>query len=717
MGLRSIGTAVTAALLGGLLSCGSAATKVEVKATEIVETKDENMAQSEEKKPTLAQADITAAINELVALHGDSHLARIETGVRQVAAKWQEDDGTAEAFRTFCKSSFIADEAKLDTLFRRFQNNIEQIRGHLDEIKLLLKKPTDLDTGPVEPIDYLFAKYDLTSHVAEDLFKTKIAFSMLLNFQAYTLEEKLAARDAWTRDQWARARAVDMFSSRVPPEISQNITFNLVSASEYIAQYNIHMHHLLTPDGKRLFPKNLSLISHWGLRDELKSHYSSPDGLAKQKMIHAVMKRIITQEIPASVIDNPHVDWVVETNQVTPSTIEDFDTAVYASKKDVPISTAPETDARYRYIINTFNALRQADPYYPALPTYIDRKFKRHREIPEEDVETLFKAILSSPVIKDVGAFISKRLGRRLEPFDIWYDGFTSRGSYTQEKLDAIVGKKYPTVAAFQKDLVKILKKLGFDPETAAFLSTKVVVEASRGAGHAWGAKRREANAHLRTRIPKTGMRYKGYNIAIHELGHNVEQVLSLNKMDHYLLAGVPNTAFTEGFAFSFQAKDLDLLGLKDKDPQKKYLKTLSTIWSTFEMCGVGLIDMEIWRWLYDHPDADPEALKQAVIAIANDVWNAYFAPVFGVRDQSLLTIYSHIVGYGMYTPDYALGYLIQFQMQDYFDKNGLAKEMERMCRLGNLTPDAWMHAAVGGGISAAPMISATEKALKALAN
>ena len=53
-------------------------------------------------------------------------------------------------------------------------------------------------------------------------------------------------------------------------------------------------------------------------------------------------------------------------------------------------------------------------------------------------------------------------------------------------------------------------------------------------------------------------MDYKGYNIAVHELGHNVEQTFSLNFVDHTLLAGVPNTAFTEAIAFVFQERDLD---------------------------------------------------------------------------------------------------------------------------------------------------------------
>ena len=80
-------------------------------------------------------------------------------------------------------------------------------------------------------------------------------------------------------------------------------------ADLYVAQYNVWMHHVLTPSGERLFPKGLRLISHWNLRDELKANYADPQGLQKQRLITKVMERIVTQSIPAAVIDNPHVDW------------------------------------------------------------------------------------------------------------------------------------------------------------------------------------------------------------------------------------------------------------------------------------------------------------------------------------------------------------------------------------------------------------------------
>ncbi len=63
----------------------------------------------------------------------------------------------------------------------------------------------------------------------------------------------------------------------------------------------------------------------------------------------------------------------------------------------------------------------------------------------------------------------------------------------------------------------------------------------SRGAGHALPAMRRGDFPRLRMRLEKEGMNYKGYNIAVHELGHNVEQVFSLYNVDHTLLTGVPN--------------------------------------------------------------------------------------------------------------------------------------------------------------------------------
>jgi hypothetical protein len=181
------------------------------------------------------------------------------------------------------------------------------------------------------------------------------------------------------------------------------------------------------------------------------------------------------------------------------------------------------------------------------------------------------------------------------------------------------------------------------------------------------------------------------------------------------LLRGVPNTAFTEGFAFVFQSRDLALLGFTKKDANAEALNAIDVFWSTYEIAGVGLIDMRVWRWLYEHPDATPALLKDAVIRIAKEVWNEYYAPVFGVKDTPLLAIYSHMIDAGMYTPDYSLGHIISFQVEEYMKSRSLAAEMERMCKIGAVSPDLWMRTAVGASISTTPLLEATEKGLLAL--
>ena len=170
--------------------------------------------------------------------------------------------------------------------------------------------------------------------------------------------------------------------------------------------------------------------------------------------------------------------------------------------------------------------------------------------------------MLEAPVGARVASLISARLKRPLEPHDIWYAGFKPSAGISESALDAKTRERYPTAEAFAKDLPRILTGLGFTPERARFLADRVAVEPSRGSGHALGARMRDDKAHLRTRVNADGMDYKGYNIAVHELGHNIEQVFSVTTIDHTLLQGVPNNAFTEALAFLFQQQDMALLGM-----------------------------------------------------------------------------------------------------------------------------------------------------------
>jgi hypothetical protein len=644
-------------------------------------------------------------INKMVEKFGDENRNRIEKGVKQVGQRWYNSDGTTEEMEKFCLDNFYTDSQAMDVMFGRYMTNLESLYGNLHRIQHDWNWNIQVDTGPIAPVDYLFASFDPYAHVTEDMFKSRLAFVVLLNYPIYTLEEKSTDGESWSRKKWAEVRLVEHYIDRIPAAAEQKRTEAYTLSDDYIANYNIYMHNLLDTNKQRLFPEGLKLISHWGLRDELKAQYANPEGLPRQRMIQQVMERIVTQEIPKVVVDNPDVDWNPFTN------------SVYEAGTDSATENTAEATRRYENLLSIFHAEQGIDPYTPATPSLIDRRFKEDREILEKDVEKMIISILTAPVLKDIATLIQIRLGRELEPFDIWYDGFKPRGKYSEEKLDAIVGKEYPTVAAFEKDLPFILRGLGFSPEKAEFLAEHIAVDPSRGAGHAMGARMKEDKAHLRTRIPEGGMKYKGFNIAIHELGHNVEQVFSLNEMDYYTLEGVPNTAFTEALAFVFQDRDLSLLGLDTTDPQADDLSNLNDMWSAYEIAGVSLVDMNIWRWMYAHPNAGAAEVRDAMISIAKDVWNKYYAPVFGIQDQILLAVYSHIISYGMYIPDYLIGSAIAFQIEDYLKDKSLATEMERMCKLGNIAPQVWMKRAVGSPISAQPMIDAAGKSVKNIAD
>ena len=56
---------------------------------------------------------------------------------------------------------------------------------------------------------------------------------------------------------------------------------------------------------------------------------------------------------------------------------------------------------------------------------------------------------------------------------------------------------------------------------------------------------------------------WDGFDTAMHELGHNLEQLISTHFVPRPLLRNVPNTACTEAFAFLYQnkaKKSLDFL-------------------------------------------------------------------------------------------------------------------------------------------------------------
>ncbi len=647
-------------------------------------------------------ATVDAVSQQLIEKHGAEHSAMIQRGVSQVAALWRSDDGTTEDFLNFCLNQYVGDSGDRQELFKTLSRNYEYIWGHFNQMSLELMKPLHLDWGPIQSVDILFGSYAPAAHLSEDFYRNRIAFLTILNFPFFTLAEKNQLGGEWSRLEWAHARMGDVFTSRVPAAINQEISRVSTDADNYVSEYNVIMGQLRNDQGEQIFPDHLRLITHWGLRDELKANYDgSEEGLERQQMIYQVMLRIIDQSIPGKVINNDQLTWNPYTNVVW--------------QEGTEVDFSPEPDTRYRHLLDNFQSRRQADAYSPNYPTYIQRAFDQGLEMSMDEVEALFVELVSAPVLKEVGALISERLGRGLQPFDIWYDGFKARSGIPESELDRITRERYPDAEALEKDLPNLLVKLGYTPGRAEEIASKIVVEGARGAGHAWGAQMRSQYSHLRTRIAAEGMTYNGFNIAAHELGHNVEQTISLHDVDYYMMNGVPNTAFTEALAFIFQVRDLKLLGLDETDPMREYLNTLDILWGTYEIMGVSLVDMAVWRWMYQNPDASPRQLKEQTMQIAVDVWNNYFAPVFGVKDSPILAVYSHMISYPLYLSAYPLGHLIEFQIEQQMRGQNMAGEIDRIFSLGRLTPRQWMEEAVGEPLSNQPLLDAAAHAVTAL--
>ncbi|HSO77476.1 MAG TPA: hypothetical protein VLQ76_02830, partial [Bacteroidales bacterium] len=362
------------------------------------------------------EAAVKRAIDSVKVVQPAADILQLEKGVKHAASLWRTEDGDAKDFKTFVAANYISDPAKRRTVFLKISNYLESLSGNLNEVTLDLRKVLDESVGEIDEIDRMFGNYSVGSHVQSDFYANKIAFIIALNFPYFTLAEKESLGVKWSREEWAMARLGDQFVSRVPAELNQAATVATGNAEMYIAEYNIHMGHLRTDDGRKLFADDMVLLSHWNLRDEIKANYADKEnGPEKQEMIYRVMERIITQEIPGVVVNSPDYDWSPYSNKVT--------------KAGAEVDAAAEPDTRYAHVVNIFKSLKALDDYNPEMNTAILRKFSGEMEIAQEEVEQLFDSYLSSPQLSVLAGLIRERLGRDLRPYVIWYDGFKSRST------------------------------------------------------------------------------------------------------------------------------------------------------------------------------------------------------------------------------------------------------------------------------------------------
>ena len=223
----------------------------------------------------VSEATITSILDSVAAEKPGADIKLLEKGLRHAASLWRQEDGTAAEFSAFVKNNYIADPVKRKQVFVKISNFLESLSGNFNEVTLDLRKNLDEATGEIDDVDRMFGTYSPGSHLSDDFYSNKIAFYIALNFPYYSLEEKEASGPSWSREEWAMARLGDMFVSRVPAEISQAMSLATGNAEMYIAEYNICMGKLRTDDGRQIFPDDMVLLSHWNLRDEIKSNYAA----------------------------------------------------------------------------------------------------------------------------------------------------------------------------------------------------------------------------------------------------------------------------------------------------------------------------------------------------------------------------------------------------------------------------------------------------------
>ncbi len=613
---------------------------------------------------------------------------RATAGVQRVAKRWQESDGDGEAFKSFCEESFVTNDDDRKRLLDRYESAMGSIGGHLYEINRHLRRWTDLRGDEMPMVDNAMAMFDPCPDLSDQFYKQKIAFIALLNFDRPDLQEMLNEGAKWSTDQWAEARIGRAFGPRIPAEVNDKARELEHEADMFVSEFHVPVGCMVDDNGKSWFEKERKLIAHWLIREEIKAGYTQEGGIEKQRALSWVMGRHIDGTIPKQIMNSTcEGKWNPRDN-----TVDDGG----AGELLGPV--------RYEQLNTQRSVAVDYDSYYDEYPSAISRKFDLEREIPEDSVEALMIELLEAPVRKNIAKYLSEKLGRPLEAFDIYLEDIAEGASSAE--LDEKVTAMFKDEEEFQRKIPDVLRGLGFSDEDADFLGTRVNVEIARGAGHAMRPGIPEYHAWLRTNRLDDRLGWDGFDTAMHELGHNLEQLISTHYVPRPLLRNVPNTACTEAFAFLYQNKAKEVVGLPEEDEAKAFaLASVEGLLAACQIAGPSLVELYTWRWLYKNPDATPEMLRDEMLSIAEDVWNKYFKEYFGEDPYHILAAYQHMIGYPLYLPDYTIGHVISHQIKSHMRGKDLAEETKRICSIGRLTPDQWMKKAVGSGISAKQLI------------
>ncbi|MCE9582357.1 MAG: hypothetical protein K8T20_07680 [Planctomycetes bacterium] len=612
----------------------------------------------------------------------------IARGVDFGSRVWDWKGSDAAAFVEFCEKHYHPPGKARSGLLRRLDEIHHLVSGSFNVIAKTTRAGLDMAEVELTASEELFGAFSPGTHLDEDLRTFNVAALAQLNFGTDDLDPPT------TREGWAARRVSKIGRTVIPADLLAEASKRQAEVDRFVSGFNLHLDKIDYTDSSVKFPKDTVRISHWGLRDYMTSLNGQENALPRQRAIRDLMRRVVDGEIPREIVDNPKLRWRQADNTVTGN--------------GAPHAAAMTGPLRWEQFKKAYDVQRRIDPH-TQFGNIIDNKFKAEREIPEEKIVRILEDVLSAPVAEQVARFVEKRLGRALEPHDVYFRSF--QAGTKKSPLGFDISKRYPDAAALTRAIPGILVKLGFKKDRAEWIGARIQVDNSRSAGHAWGPATSQDIARLRVRVEKGGINEEEFGTFMHELGHCTEQVLTSYGMDYKSLWGVPNTAFTEGFAFTFQDKADFILGRKaalDAD-----ITMLQRFWEVFEITGPALTEIRFFHWLYETPGASAADMHAAIRRIGDEVWTQYYARIFGNEGHGLMSVYSHMLWCSFYIADYSMGYVIAYQVRKFLATRKFAPEMERLCALGCIYPEPWMKAAVGQSISAVPLLEDVGRACK----
>lgn len=622
----------------------------------------------------------------LTGKHGAVEVERIIKGTTQLARNWRESDGSEREFVSFCERNFLSGKELSDN-FVRIDKRLTLLEGYRQKLDYYFRE-ADAYTDTPDLVSDAFLCGMISS---ADPYHDGFASFVQLNYPHYSFAEKNEQAGEWSREQWAMAILGDYYVRR-DGSVESPYRKEAGLFKEYMDRYFLRMDHISTADGRYLFPAGQLLHSHRGLRDDIKEEYTRDDGYERQLVEDRVIEHVLCGSVPVLFLQDTHTRWNPFLEKLY---------VVEKGKKREVKKYEMEGVRRYAGFKAAVGDRMTEDAVSDPGSTVISRTFE-DGSITTDEVETLIRDFLSDPILTAVGKLVEKNLGRRLHPFDIWYSGFQEQAAYPAAYLDSLTRFRYPSPVKLQKDLPAILMRMGFPREEAAFVGSRIVVRPVISGGYSSQPVLPGDSALMTTMFGMEGLDYKSYRVAMHELGHCVCGVYCTNDMDYFRLAGVPNGGITEGYAEMFAYKNIEGLGLAPfNEAEKHNLLSLAAVWYLFEMGGQALTEIEVWKWMYAHPDAAPAEVRQAVLSISGNIWNTYFAEIFGGnRDRHILSIYNHFITGDLYLHNYFLSNIVMYQLYDTWHGADLAPGLRKISREGRTDTDRWMKNAVGSGLS-----------------